>query len=394
MQPFDIGLLFFPAVLILIITAVVGVYVTRSMVMSLFSAFIKSGVFLVYFGLFFDGTFTFLDDWGYVAGGESLLDEGVGLTNLAQNWEFALMTGGGDHFLYYLYNTYAFRLFGVGYYAPVALNIMLTVLIAWVGSVVGAREFGFSAQWKKIFFMFLLFHPDIFAWSNVMNGKDTLVLLMHVLLLLAASFHFEGRSRLAIALAAPVVIVLFFLRFYVPVFFAGALIVQYLLTVKGLKVQFKIASAAIVLAYALDSVIGHLIPQALSMLQEHSINPVVGFVHMALTPIPFNTDANYKFLDIPALLHWLMIPLVAYGVIALARRKKTSFTVFFMLYLVAFMGLYSINDELTGPRHRIQLDFAWAVLQFIGIKYVLRRMVSSKDDLLPANTTFARLHSR
>lgn len=394
MQPFDISLLLLPGLLIFIFTALAGIYVTRSVTISLFSAFIKSGIFFTYFGLLFDGTFTFLDDWTYIAGGQFLLDEGVGLTNLAENWELLFVASNGDHFMYYLYNTYAFILFGVGYYAPVAINIILTVLIAWVGAIVGAREFGFEGQWKKLFFLFLLFQPDILAWSNVMNGKDILVLLMHVLLLLAASYHFEERNKVAFAIAVPVVWVLFFLRFYVPVIFAGALVIQYLLTVKKGSFIVKITIAAIALTYVLDSAVGHLIPQALSMLQENSVNPIVGFVYMVFTPIPFNTDANYMFLDIPALLHWLMMPLVAYGMISLARRKKTSFTVFFIIYLLAFMGLYSINAELTGPRHRVQLDFAWAALQFIGIKYALKSIFLSGRKLPPTYPPVSGVHTR
>jgi hypothetical protein len=371
MQSFDFSLLILPTLWIFFITLCIAIYVTRSVIFSISAAFVKAGIFLIYFGQLFDGTFTFLDDWGYVNGGIALVDEGVGLFNLAEKWKFALMIGGGDHFIYYLYNAYAFRFFSVDYFAPVALNIMLTVLIAWSGSTLGAREFGFKDKWKSIFFFFLLFHPDILAWSTVMNGKDILVLLAHVLLLLSASFYFEGRKWTAISMAVPIVLILFFLRFYVPVFFAGALIVQQTLIIKNGRNMFWLFVFASLLVFVTVSMIGHLIPQALSMLQEHSINPLFGFVHMALTPIPFNTDINYSFLNIPALLHWIMIPMVCYGLILLKRDYKSNFNRFFIIYLILFMVLYSINGELTGPRHRVQLDFAWAVLQFMGIKHIL-----------------------
>lgn len=386
MHPFDLELLLKPGLLIFIATLWVAFHVTRSVVFSLSAAFIKAGIFFVYFGVLFDGTFTFLDDWSYVDGGVKLVEEGIGLSNLAKNWDFVLMTGGGDHFLYYLYNTYAFRFFGVGYYAPVALNIVLTVLIAWFGSIVGAREFGFTGQWKKLFFMFLLFHPDILAWSNVMNAKDILVLLLHVLLLLSASLFFQGRNKSAIAIAVPVVTILLFLRFYVPLLFAGALVLHQLLAVKHRHHFYWFIGGTSLLVIAALSMVGNMITYAWESLQENLGNPIFGFVRMALTPIPFNTELNYSFLDIPALLHWMLMPMVVYGVVLLMRREKSHFTRFFFLYLVAFLGLYSIYGELQGPRHRVQLDFAWAVLQFVGIKQYLVWLFTSRRELQPAST--------
>ncbi len=386
MYSFDLSLLILPSTLIFFLTLGVAFFVTKSIPLSIISALLKAGIFLIYFGVLFDGTFTFLDDWSYVQGGVAIVDEGIGLSNLAENLDFVFMTSGGEHIVYYLYNAYAFRLFGVGYYAPVAVNIVLTILIAWCGAILGAREFGFTGQWKKIFFTFLLFHPDILAWSNVMNGKDTLILLLHVLLLLSASLFFQERRFVAFFLAIPVVILLLFLRFYVPAIFAVVLVIQQMLSIRRRRHLYWLLGGASILFVAINSLIGHLIGAAWLSLQENLVNPATGFVHMALTPIPFNTDINYSFLNIPALFHWLIIPMVVYGVVLLMRGARSPFTMFFILYLVAFMGLYSINDELTGPRHRVQLDFAWAVLQFMGIKQCLTWMFSSRRTLHPSPT--------
>ena len=212
MQAFELDVLLAPGVMIFFTTLLISFWVIRFPVFSIIAAFGKSGFFLVYFGGLFDGTYTFLDDWNYLAGGASLLAHDVLLTNLMDNWEYVLMIGGGDHFVYYLYNAYAIRIFEEGYYAPVALNILLTVLIAWFGARLSAREFGFVGVWEKVFFVFLLFHPDIFIWSNIMNGKDILVLLLHVSLLFSASLFFRGQYRQGIALVIPVFLLLFFLH--------------------------------------------------------------------------------------------------------------------------------------------------------------------------------------
>ena len=234
--------------------------------------------------------------------------------------------------------------------------------------------------------MFLLLHPDILAWSNVMNGKDIFVLLLHVLLLSAASLYFQGRNNLAIAVAIPVVVILLFLRFYVPLLFSGVFVLHQLLAVKRQHHFYWFVGTTSLLLLGSLMTIGNLITSAWANLQKNIGNPIFGFVRMTLTPIPFNTELNYSFLDIPALFHWILMPMVAYGVISLMRRKKTPFIKFFLLYLVIFMGLYSVYSELQGPRHRVQLDFAWAVLQFIGIKQYLIWLFKFRRELQPAPT--------
>lgn len=378
MQSFDLDLILVPCLVIFFTTMAVALMVTRSVMFSLFAAFAKGGIFLVYFGVLFDGTFTFLDDWSYLEGGQELLAHGVGITNLADNWELALMTGGGDNFVYYLYNTYAFRLFGYGYYAPVALNILLTLLVAWFGTRLAAREFGFSDVWQKWFFAFLLLHPDIMAWSNIMNGKDIFVLLLHVLLMLSCSMLFRHRFVHALALLIPVSLMLLFTRFYVPVLFAVALAAN-LLIAKNDKGRLRLfIPVGMLVALALAWIGQGALQHFLAQLREQFVNPLYGFVHFALTPIPFKTDVIYSFLDFPALFHWLLFPFTCWGAI-LVYRLRTQFSIFFLLYLLVFASLYSTYGELQGPRHRVQLDYAWAVLQFIGVM-----------DFLPS--LFARQH--
>ncbi len=384
MHPFDMELLLLPGVLIFIATLWVTYYITSSVATSISAAFVKSGIFLIYFGVFFNGTFTFLDDWSYLNGAIEMMNEGIGLFNLSENLDFVFMTGGGEHIVYYLYNLFAFRIFAIGYYAPVAMNILLTILIAWFGAIIGAREFGFVGQWKKIFFMFLLFHPDILAWSNVMNGKDTLVLLLHVLLLFSVSEFFRGRAVVAFSVALPVVFILFFLRFYVPAIFAGLLVVNHLRNVNSIRSLYWFVVGSAILFAAMDAMVGNLIQFVLSDVQKDLVNPVFGFIRMLLTPIPFNTELNYSFLDFPAALHWLLIPFATYGIIQVGKNNS-RFCKFFLLYVVGFMALYSIYGELQGPRHRVQIDFALAVCQFMGIKYYLVWMFPAHRFYKPSN---------
>lgn len=374
MHPFDLALLLPPCLIIYFATLWVSFRVTGSVVFSLAAGLVKAGVFILYFGLLFDGTFTFLDDWAYLEGGGALYAQDVGLTNLAHNWAFSVATGGSEHFVYYLYNAYAFRIFGEGYYAPVALNVLLTLPIAWCGAQLAEREFGFVGTWKKLFFFFLLFHPDIFAWSNIMNGKDTLALLLHVLLIFSVSMFFRDQWRLALVLSIAVSLILFFLRFYVPLLFAAAFVASLVLTHRQRKSWWLLVIGVGLAMLALGWVGESGLRAAFAELHENFVNPLYGFVRFSLTPIPFNTEVSYGFLDIPALIHWILMPFAFWGVVLMLREKK-PFARFFMLYVLIFFGLYAVFADLQGPRHRVQLDFAWAALQFMGIRPFLRLLV-------------------
>lgn len=391
MRSFDLNILLAPGVIIFFATLWVAFRATHSPVFALLTAFLKAGVFIVYFGLLFDGTYTFLDDWSYLEGGQELQAQNVGITNLGDNWELALMIGGGDHFLYYLYNTYALRLFGEGYYAPVALNILLTLLVAWYGTRLVAREFGISGIRRKWFFGFLLLHPDILVWSNVMNGKDIFVLLMHILLLLSCSLFFKRQLLAALTLAVPVSFALFFLRFYVPLLFAAALIISLVLIRSG-KGWLRLFFFGCVVATLVLTWLGtDGLQYALGAVSANFVNPLYGFVRFVLTPVPFNTEEAYSFLDFPALIHWMLFPFAIWGLI-MVYRLHTPFSRFFLLYLLVFVSLYAVFGELQGPRHRVQLDFAWAVLQFMGVMAFLRAGLPSRRQLLAPIPAANALH--
>lgn len=382
-QPFDIATLLLPSVVIWLTTLVVAWRVTSSPVLALILALIRTAVFAAYFTIVFDGTYTFLDDWTYLERGAELRAEGVGLLNMFDNLPLLIAVGQGEHFLYYLYNTIAFDLFGEGYYAPVALNSALTAVIAGLGTTLAVRERLVPQRQRAIFFAFMLLHPDILAWSTVLNGKDTLVLLLHVLLLYAVSLYLNQQRRAAVLLAAPTVLAALFLRYYVPILFAAAWVVS-------TAAQLRRAARWRTLFVGLI-VIGGLFAQlgteglnfALDRLREDMVNPLVGIVRFALTPVPFNTEAAYGFLDIPALFHWLMLPAVALGIYRVSKSGR-RFSRFLLAYTVVFVSLYAIYGELQGPRHRVQLDFALAVYQFIGIGVLGNLLVAWRAYRRPA----------
>ena len=378
MTPFGIDALIWPTTAIFIVTLCVSLRFTESLALSIFAALAKAGIYVTYFGFIFDGVYTFFDDWTYLVVGLKLLHQNITITNLIDTMELILPKNSGNHVVYYLHNLYALHLFGKGYFAPVALNILLTAGIAYWGARLASVEFSMSKKATKLFFLFLLLHPDILAWSTVMNGKDILVLLLHVLLLTAASLYLRGKLPKAIQLAAPVILVLFFLRFYVPLLFAMALMASNVLADRRNRAGYLLVSTAVLVLMALltgkDS-----LQVAINVIIDDFVNPLYGIVRFSLTPIPFNTDENYAFLNLPSFLHWLWFPFVVLGFIHVGR-VGTQFSKFFLLYTMVFIALYAMYAELQGPRHRVQMDYAFALLQFLGSMVAFKKLTTRIKD--------------
>lgn len=365
LHTFDVSVLAVPTALIFGAVLIAASRAGCSPPLAWCLATVKAGIYLLYFGVLFDGTFTFLDDWTYLERGAQLHDAGVTVFNVIDKLPL-LVAAGGDHFVYYLHNAAAISWFGEGYYAPVALNVLASVAVASLGTRLLVTERLCTANQAPLFFAFVLLHPDITAWSTIMNGKDTLVLLLHVLLLTAVSWYWRGRRWNALLLATATTVVLLSLRFYVPLLFVLALVLAAPLQLRGTtRLRLFILAAPLLagLAWQLGTE-GALF--VLDRLRSDLVNPILGFARFLLTPIPFNTDANYAFLDLPAVVHWLLLPVALLGVWRV-HRKGTAFAGYLIMYTLVFVALYSIYGELQGPRHRLQLDFAWATFQFIGI---------------------------
>lgn len=368
MRPFDFASLLLPAAVIFVAVSIATFRFTANPVAAIMSALFKSGVFLVYFGFMFDATYTVIDDWGYLEGASLLLDREVTVASVAQDWKLLVNVAGGPHVLYYLYNSFAFRLFGEAYYAPVACNIILTVGIAWLGARLAQRELGLTTRQSRALYLFLLVHPDIVAWSSIINAKDIVVLWTHVVLLYAVSMFYRRRTVHAIIVGSTAIMLLFVVRFYVPILFLGAFILQ---GVVGSRVAAGERGRYVLVVGVVAAVIGGVvglssIPAAISAVREDFVNPLFGIVRFMLTPVPFRTSTPYGFLDVPAMIHWMLAPFFLWGVVRV-MRLSSRFGQFLVAYLAVFLFFYGVYGELQGPRHRVQLDYAWAVMQFVGL---------------------------
>ena len=390
MNAFDFSVLLWPSAAIWFLTFGISLRVTHSAAIAAVLALVKTMVFASYFGLIFDGTYTFLDDWIYLDGGTELVRQGVGLLSVPQHWELLVDTGGGDHVLYHLFNAYALRIFGEGYFAPVACNVLLTIAVAAIGSRLAQEELHLSRRRARWLYIFVLIHPDILAWSSVMNGKDITALLMHVLLLQAVALFYRGQRLQAMLIAVPVFLILPFLRFYVPFMFLATLLLTAVLVRSKRGRVGQLLVAALLFGSAV-MVLDAQISYALEIAAETFVNPFFGFLRVVLTPIPFNTSVEYAFLDIPSMIHWFLAPFAVLGFWTM-WRMGTPFARFFVAYLLLFLCLYAVVGELQGPRHRVQLDYAIALVQFIGVLRVARALRSPRASAVIA-TPFGAVRS-
>jgi hypothetical protein len=377
MPSFPVSELIYPTIVIVVAGFALSFMFTRRALLSLCIAGVKGALFLLYFGIFFDGTYTFRDDWKYLRIGELLTTQHVGILNLFSDHAYLLHTTKSENLSYYVYNATAVRLFDFGYYAPVALNILLTFLAAGFLMKTVQAGLGMSRRASIGLFAFVALSPAILAWSTIANLKDILVATATTAVVYAVALADRGNSLRALCFAAAGVLVLIVTRFYVPLMLGAAFGITLFLSHRGRRSPWTWLMAIVALA-AVVRVLGHgSLIGALHELRANIGNPVTGILRFIITPIPFHTEPNYAFLDIPQLLYWLLLPLQAYGIMCV-WRKATMTGRFMVIYFFLMTMLYGAFTTLQGPRHRIQIDGIIVIFEYYGILAFVRHRFASK----------------
>jgi hypothetical protein len=208
---------------------------------------------------------------------------------------------------------------------------------------------------------------EIFKSSCLLNIKDILVLFVHVLLLTALAQFFKYKVLSGILILVPVIPVILLTRYYVLGLFVVALVLSILSSTRNYRIWMATAvgcAIILLLIYLAKGASAFTFP--LHLIELTFVSPFYGFVRFLLTPIPFNTEEAYTFLNIPAVIHWLLMPLLMLGMYK-SWAMGTHFSRFLVVYFFVFLCAYAVTGELQGPRHRVQLDFAIAAFQFIGM---------------------------
>ncbi len=340
---------------------------------------------LLYFGWLFDGRWVLLDDISYWEYGRELLNMGYDPVSVLVNpggLTTLFILSGGFHILYPWWNLLAQFLLGPLYYAPVFLNIGLTC-VAGVFLYRIARMDGFSVRYSQGLLVFFLLHWDVLVWSSIANLKDVLVMT----LVLAACYYFlrvaepgisMPRRIAAVAGLAIPLLLLPWIRFYVPVLLMGAGACWILVKRPGWGKYGLLVVAMGAMVLVLPSYIPY---------QYLALNPaatVYGTLRFALTPQPWSIDASYSFLQIPSMLHWLFfIPALGGGAFLWKRAPGASLLLVVLATLTVFYGMVPILQE---PRHRLQIAFVWVWMQYHVIVSLVRYAVNHRTAYAPMPT--------
>jgi len=377
MPSFPVDELIEPTIVIVAAGFAISFMFTKRVLLGLWIAGLKGALFLFYFGVIFDGTYTFRDDWKYLRIGELLTTQQVGILDLFSHHAYLLHTTKSENLSYYAYNATAVRLFDFGYYAPVALNILLTFLAAGFLMKTAQAGLGMSRRASIGLFAFVALSPAILAWSTVTNLKDILVATATTAVVYGVAMADKGNSLRALCFAAAGVLILMVTRFYVPLMLAAAFGVTLFLSYRGRRSPWTWLMAIAALSVAVR-VLGHgSLVGALHELRANIGNPATGILRFVITPIPFHTEPNYAFLNIPQLIYWLLLPLQAYGIVSVWRRG-TMTARFMVIYFFLMTLLYGAFTTLQGPRHRIQIDGIIVIFEYYGILALVRHRFAVK----------------
>lgn len=372
-KPFDIELLLLPSISIILFGFTVLFLMSKDIILSFCIPTLKSLVFLIYFNFFFDGTFTLVDDWSYFKQSLQYKEMADSFLHVITNVNKLVALVGSTHYLYHIWNIISFELYGEYYFAPVALNIMLTFLTASVLHML-LIEVGILKKYAIIFSIFYLIHWSTLSWSSILNLKDFLVqFLLMLYVYIFVKYEKYGKLRY-IVLGVILFFILEFIRFYIPFLIIISYIIFRLIELHAKTIR-DLLSKLIVSMVSLVAIIIILytsfmyIPMfrhAYMLLSQDFINPVFGTLRFVLTPIPFNTKEAYDFLVFASLLDWLSVPYLITGVFLLYKlnNRHVKFILITTAVIITFYGVYG---ELQGPRHRIQIYTFISVFQFAGL---------------------------
>lgn len=382
MHPFPLGDLALPTFFILMSGLVIAYAFTRHVAVSFATAVLKAGLFLLYFGWLFDGSYTFDDDMRYLRIGEQLADNGIGLLSIISHYRYIVSTVTGSNIAYYVYNATAVMLFGHGYYAPVAINVVLTFLGAGLLMKTARAGLGMSRRVGIGLFVLVALSPDILAWSTIPNFKDTLVATATAAGVYAVALADQRRVVRAVAVALAAAFVLSLTRLYVPLMLAAAFGITLFLSRRGRRNPWLWLLAAAALLVVVRHMGHGSLMGAVHSLRANMVNPVVGVIRFMVTPIPFHTAPGYGFMDLPQMVYWALLPFMFYGMVCVWRRG-TMTARFMLIYFALIVLLYGSFSTLQGARHRVQIDGLVVIFQYYGLLALFRRRFRARRPHAP-----------
>ncbi len=384
------GLLAVAAVCFLLIAAIL-----RRVLPARFSvliAFVKVAIPFAYYAFFFTPQWTFLDDHVYLSHANDLLAHGfhplASLTDRAFIVRLLFLSQ-GIHFFYTWWNMFAVWLLGPHYWSPVFLNVLLSALaVASFGRLLA--DWSVPRGYRIGATCFFALDVEVLAWSSILDLKDIVVMTFSVTALRALLLMTAGRfaPRTVLALLGSLLI-LTATRYYVPTVMLAAAACWTLLSLNLLR---RPGTAFIVLT-SFAAVAVWLLKHADNNLDlVHLQNAGYGLVRFLVTPQPWSLEDNYSFLLIPSIVHWVLLPVLAFGAVRTWRDLPALRLL--SLYCLMLMGLYAVVPQLLGPRERLQLTPILSLLTFHGAYSLLGESQAWRDRLRRTSGTGAGLGPR
>jgi hypothetical protein len=345
-------------------------------------ALAKALLAFVFFGWFYDGTWTILDDIAYYREGRVLAAAGFNpISVLVSKKGIAALffVGNGTQFLYGWFNFLMQYLLAQAYWAPVFGNIVLTCISA-VLLMILARDCGASERYARALGLYFVVQWEVVAWSSFVNVKDLLVMTLTLTLCLGLAriaSRFTWKSLFLVSLAG---FLLFWIRFYVPLVAGVALLATRVRPRSLLRGSVILVSMGVI---ALLLVLRPMIESVLHMIRPGVGDLAYGWLRTLLSPLPWSLETAYGFLQVPALLHFVTFPAAVYGAWLLLRRPGTIR--FLFVYAALILVAVAAHPELQGPRHRIQILFLLSWAEFHGL-YTLAATFVHRNAPAPLRT--------
>jgi hypothetical protein len=214
---------------------------------------------------------------------------------------------------------------------------------------------GFSRGYRQGLQVFYLLHWETISWSSFLNLKDCIVQLLTVAALYCIARFYVRRDAKSVLLFAGVLPLFYWIRFYIPLLMLGATAIWTIFQWKGPTKYPLIAAMGLA---------GYLMLPWINDNAEflNSEVMVFGTLHMLLTPLPWSLVEGYSFLNLSSILHLVFFLPAVYGTYVLGRAKPLARL--YLIYLAIIIEIYAANEDLREPRHRFQIAFIFAWVQF------------------------------
>jgi hypothetical protein len=314
------------------------------------------------------------DDLVYLRQGASLLDQ-------LRNRPFAdislINTAESFHFFYIMPVALAVYLFGEHYHSMVALNVALSFICGLFAYAIVNTRYK-NQQVARYFFILIVLNPDLLSWTTFFAGKDTWVLLGHLIFIYAFVCIEDGKRAKGVLWMALAVALTINLRFYVPV--VMTLLIAMTLSRRTKYWILGLAGLGLVLAPETLRALRSLMTGGVSSLSLDFFALLVAIPRFWLTPRPFLEDDLHGFLRIASMINWALLPFMLIGLYRCALSKD-KFSRFLVYYFLAFSLFYGLTAALNGPRQRLQLLFAQMLFLWVGLSYA--KLIPVRLRLLP-----------